>query len=103
MTRPFGKGRVIHCGVALGDGFLSWLWQSLKLPLPEAPVSAACPEVEILSRRNAGETLHFALNHGDEAALVEVAAPLRDLLTGNPVTANFSLPPRGWRILTREN
>jgi beta-galactosidase len=101
--RPFGKGRVIHSGVPLGDAFLTWLWQSLKLPLPEAPVSAASAEVEILSRRNAGETLHFVLNHGDEAALVEVAAPLRDLLTGNPVTANFSLPSRGWRIIFQES
>jgi beta-galactosidase len=100
--RPFGKGRVIHSGVALGDAFLTWLWQSLKLPMPEAPVTAASAEVEILSRRNAEETLHFVLNHGDEAAMVELAAPLRDLLTGNPVTANFSLPSRGWRIMCQE-
>jgi hypothetical protein len=34
---------------------------------------------------------------------VDVAAPLRDLITGNPVTANFSLPPRGWRIISQES
>ena len=100
--RPFGKGRVIHCGVALGDGFLVWLWQSLKLPLPEAPVSVSSDEAELLSRRNEGEILHFVLNHGDEAALVEVRAPLRDLITGDPVTGPFPLPSRGWRILRQE-
>lgn len=41
--------------------------------------------------------------NGGAATEVDVAAPLRDLITGNPVTANFSLPPRGWRIISQES
>jgi beta-galactosidase len=101
--RPFGKGRVIHCGVALGDSFLTWLWSILGLRLPEAPLSAASVEVEILSRRNVDEILHFVLNHGDEPAMVKVCAPLRDLIGGDLISEDFSLPSRRWRILTQSH
>ena len=97
--RPFGSGRVIHCGVPLADAPLAWLWRLLELPQGAAPLHADAPEVEILSRESADETFHFVLNHGDATATITAVDTFQDLITEAIIDNAFILAPREWRIL----
>ena len=102
VDRAVGKGRVVHCGVALCDAVLEWMW--LELGLPRTPPTLAVHEegAEILTRDGNGYALHIALNHGNGPAVCYLYRECSDLLSGEPLTNSFTLPPYGWRILREE-
>lgn len=101
--RKVGKGRVIHCGVALSDAVLSWLWNELAFPLPEQTLRVFTAGAEVLTRVGDGLRYHFALNHGEAPAVFEVRRPLTDLRDGRAITGPFTLEARSWRVLLEQD
>jgi len=100
--RRHGAGCVVHCGVALNDAVLDWLWgeQLGKLFRSFAPaVTCASAAAEVLSRRNRSSVLHFVLNHGAAPVACQLQRAARDLLEEAEVPAHFELPGYGYRIL----
>jgi beta-galactosidase len=100
--RRLGTGAVLHCGVALNDAVLDWLWRehigtSLRASVP--PITTSCPAAEVLTRRNHGVALHFVLNHGPQPASCELERAARDLFDERDVPRSFELPGYGYRIL----
>lgn len=98
-ARSLGEGRVIHCGVALSDEILAWMWMDLDLPKPAAVIQTHDPAAEVLTRAAADYALHFALNHGDAPAVCYLHGTVDDLLSGECLHNSFTLPAKGWRIL----
>jgi len=102
VQRTVGAGCVVHCGVALNDAVIRWLWNEhlaarLKRIVPPVVVSSAAAEV--LTRRNGSTALHFVLNHGAQPVACQVQRATRDLLDGAEVPARFELPGFAYRIL----
>jgi beta-galactosidase len=97
--RRVGAGRVIHCGVPLGDAIVHWLWEELHLPQPDLALLTHENGAEVLTRVCDDYALHFAINHGAGPAVFQVRRPLADLATGQAVTNSFTLQPSGWRVV----
>lgn len=100
--RRLGAGQVVHCGVAIDDALLGWLWREHLGALSRAHAPAVtCSDgaAEVLTRRNAERVLHFVLNHGAVPAACERRRPLRDLLDDSEVPERFELPAHGYRLL----
>jgi beta-galactosidase len=100
--RRVGAGSVVHCGVALDDAVLTWLWREhlasgLSCPPPAVTVSSAAAEV--LTRRRRELALHFVLNHGAQPVVCELHRPTCDLFDEREVPPRFELPGYGYRIL----
>jgi beta-galactosidase len=96
-----GAGSVVHCGVALDDAVLDWLWREhLAAPLRAWAPAATCSSgaAEVLSRRNATTALHFMLNHGAHPVPCHVHRTARDLFDGREVPAQLELPAYGYRV-----
>jgi beta-galactosidase len=102
VERPIGKGRVLHCGVALCDNVLEWLWLENSLPRPNPTLAVHENAAEVLTRVGAGYSLHFALNHGAGPAVCYLYRQCSDLLSGEVLTNSFTLQPYGFRILREE-
>ncbi|MEO8184379.1 MAG: beta-galactosidase [Deltaproteobacteria bacterium] len=100
--RQLGAGSVVHCGVALNDAVVDWLWcehvgSALRGLAPT--VTTSSPAAEVLTRHNHSTALHFVLNHGAQPAMCEVQRAARDLFDERAVPPNFELPGYGYRIL----
>jgi beta-galactosidase len=100
--RRWGGGVVVHCGVALNDAVLEWLWRehiAASLRGVALGVTTSGPAAEVLTRRNQSTALHFVLNHGAEPVTCERQRPARDLFDERAVPPRFELPGYGYRIL----
>jgi beta-galactosidase len=100
--RRIGDGCVVHCGVALNDAVLDWLWREhlgAALHGLAPAVATSSPAAEVLTRRNHSTALHFVLNHGSESVTCELRRPAHDLFDGQDVPRSFELPGYGYRIL----
>jgi beta-galactosidase len=100
--RRVGEGTVVHCGVALSDAVLDWLWREHLAPaLPElaAVAETSSAAAEVLTRRNPSTALHFVLNHGAQPVTCELQRPARDLFDGREVPPRFELAGYGYRVL----
>ena len=100
LTRAFGKGRITYIGALLDDNlmraFVRWLAQVGHLTPAFGPV----PEnVEVCPRENAERRVFILLNHGKEAAQVNLPRPMRDVLAGLIRSGQLSLPPHGVAVL----
>lgn len=100
--RNLGPGMVVHCGCALDDAMLSWLWQHLPMPLPDQPIRVYAATAEVLVRESVAERLCFALNHGEGPAVFEVRRPVRDVVSGEALAGPFTLEARCWRLLVED-
>src|SRR5690606_34179839 len=102
--RRLGPGSVIHCGVALNDDVLSWLWREhvaseLASVACAAAVSVSSAAAEVLTRRNRTTALHFVINHGAAPVSCERLRPAIDLIDGTEIAPRFELPGHGYRVL----
>jgi beta-galactosidase len=100
--RSHGAGRVIHCGVALTDSILEWLWIERTLPRRRHALATHERCAETLTRSGDGYRLHFALNHGPGPAVFYLYHEVSDLLSGDTVINSFTVPGYGFRILREE-
>jgi beta-galactosidase len=100
--RRLGSGSVVHCGVALTDDVLVWLFRhhvgaGLSPFLPA--VSVASDTAEVLTRSNRETKLHFVINHGARPVQCELARPAADLFSEKDVPSRFEVEGYGYRIL----
>jgi len=100
--RRSGAGAVVHCGVALNDAVLDWLWREqigATLRGRASAVTTSHPAAEVLTRHDNSTALHFVLNHGAQPVTCELQRPARDLFDERDVPASFELPGYGYRVL----
>jgi beta-galactosidase len=95
-----GRGRVVYVGT-VGDGNLcqalaDWLIREAGVQ----PLLATPSEVEVTARWYDGRgRLFFVLNHGREAAPLQLDRAYRDLLSGRTLSGLIALPAREALIL----
>jgi hypothetical protein len=97
-----GAGAVVHCGVALNDAVLAWLWREHIRATggSGAPaITTSHPAAEVPTRRNHTTALHFVLNHGAQAVTIEPQRPMRDLFDETGMPPRFELPAHAYRVL----
>jgi beta-galactosidase len=101
--QQFGNGKAVYYGSLLNLEAARYLIKryagetGLKRLLKDGP-----EQVEVTRRTKGGNDFYFLLNHGNSAATVTVGDHLRDILTGEPLSTSFTLPPFGYRVLKRE-
>ncbi|MEY4546804.1 MAG: hypothetical protein RL685_2999 [Pseudomonadota bacterium] len=100
--RRVGAGSVVHCGVALNDALIAWLWREhlgSQLNLATLAVTTSSAAAEVLTRRNESTALHFVLNHGAQPVRCELQRTVGDLFAAGEVPRSFELPGYGYRVL----
>jgi beta-galactosidase len=104
--RSRGSGSVVHCGVALTDEVLSWLWHhhvGAALASVASAVSVSNDAAEVLTRTRRGTKLHFVINHGASPVQCELSRPAADLLSDKEMSGAFEVEGYGYRILVERS
>lgn len=96
----FGKGEAYYIASDPDQSFLDRFYAERLERYGIAAPFAAPPGVEVTVRTKDGQPLWFVLNHNAAAVSLDVgAATYRDLLTGESLNGQITLPEYGVRIL----
>ncbi len=96
----FGKGEAYYIASDPDHSFLDRFYAERLERYGIAAPFAAPPGVEVTVRTKDGQPLWFVLNHNAAAVSLDVgAATYRDLLTGESLNGQITLPEYGVRIL----
>ena len=96
--RRVGKGRVLHLGGAFSVPIAKALFAHLGILEPFAAQIAAPETVELVQRKKGGKTWLFALNYQPTAQTIRLAAPMKELLTGETCEGEVSLAAYAVRV-----
>ena len=96
VCRREGAGKAYYYGSAFSAQTAEAFLDRLGIASPFADVLEAPPQVELAAR---GEYL-FALNFSAEEARLHLRAPRTDVLTGETLSGDVTLPPYGVRVFT---
>jgi beta-galactosidase len=95
----FGQGQAVYVGTlgdgALHDAVIGWLVGVTSV----APVLTTPAGVEAVARWKGDRRLLFLLNHADQAHAVDLPGPMAELLTGQVVGPQITLPAKGVMLL----
>jgi beta-galactosidase len=103
LTRnEYGRGRCYYVAARTGTDFLTALYRNLAREQGLEPVVPGLPEgVRAVKRVGAnGRAYRFVMNYLPREARVSVGPAQRELLTGQTVSGDVTLPPRGVLVLT---
>lgn len=96
---PFGLGKAIYIGTQSHAHFytdlVTWLRQMCNLH----PPLRVPDNIELCQRQKDDANLYFLLNHQNSPVRVQFYKPMHDSLTGNAISGNYDLPPRGVLVL----
>jgi len=95
----YGSGYAVYVGTIGEDKFYQTLLSWLSNKAGVGSLLRTQSGVEVTQRVKDEVALLFLLNHNQEARTVNIDGRYEDLLTGEKVEADVSLPPRGVRIL----
>lgn len=95
----FGLGKAIYVGTQSHQAFyydlIAWLRQLCNLfPLLKVPDT-----VEVSMRQKEGTKIYFLINHQNSSVRIQFYKPMHDFLTGEALSGNFDLPPKGVLVL----
>jgi beta-galactosidase len=95
----FGQGQAAYVGT-LGDAALhglvvDWLLRTASV----SPALSAPGGVEVVERRKDEQRLLFLLNHTHQTHAIVLPRPMTDLLSGQLVSSQVTLEPKGLAIL----
>jgi len=97
----FGKGEAWYLGTELEPAFYDELICHLAKKAGVHPPLDVPQGVEVTRRRGEGKDFLFLLNHGSEAATIDLTdIHCQELLTGRTAAGLWSLPARGVAILS---
>ena len=100
VTRnKLGNGWAWYVASSAEAGFQSALVRTLAREKGIQPVARVPRGVEASRRKKGTDSFLFLLNHGDEAARVDVEGKLTELATGKPVKGSIQIPGKGVMIL----
>jgi beta-galactosidase len=99
-VNSFGKGRAFYIATQPELSMIKELFDSLKPTASlESPLPVS-PNIEVVNRTRGDKTYLFILNHGDEAASINLdQKTYRDLLTGRDYRDAVSLAGYGVAVL----
>jgi beta-galactosidase len=101
--RGFTKGKAIYYGSLFNLEAARYLMKRYAGEAGLKPLLSDIPTQVELTRRTRGESdFYFLLNHDDKPMTVNPGVGFFDLLTGDPVSASFTLAPLGYRVLKHE-
>ena len=98
----FGEGRAIYVGTMSSLPFyydlVSWLRQICALnPLLRVP-----DQVEVSMRTRGDYRIYFLLNHNPQSVHVQFYKPVRDCLTGKPISGGYDIPAKDLLIVDEQ-
>lgn len=100
ITRnAYDKGASYYIGTELNPAGLEWILERACAEANVQPIANASPHVELTTRTDGKSMWLFALNHGEQAAQLQVPEPALELLRSVTVNGTLLLEPRGIAIL----
>lgn len=100
VTRnAYGGGSAYYLGTRPDAGYMGVLLERVCAEAGVGAPSEAPPGVEVVRRRSTEASYLFVLNHGEEAADVELEGPTVDLLSGAGRDGTLRLEPFGAAVL----
>lgn len=100
ICRREGEGKAYYYGSAFSAQTAETFLDKLGIASPFANVLNAPPQVELAARGEEDGAYLFALNFSPEESRLHLRAPRADLLTGETLSGDVSLPPYGVRVFT---
>lgn len=95
----FGAGRAYYLATASNEAFYRAFLANLCAEQGIEPVLKTPAGVEAASREGEGGRLLYVLNHNDEAAVISLPEPMRDLVSGETYPAgDHAIAPKDVRI-----
>lgn len=98
----FGEGRAIYVGTMSNLPFyldlVSWLRQLCGL----SPLIRVPDQVEVSMRTRGDYRIYFLLNHNPTSVHVQFYKPVRDCMTGKPISGGFDIPAKDVLIVDEQ-